>query len=148
MSTNFLERLNAAVEEDKTWSPKIMMDLDFPNNQQDIIPFLKPSDVDKILFQSKGYPKNSSFQFYGYQGLGMKDELIKGLRSAALKDGTVLNFRSRGKMSKQRSHTIEVTCGKHMLSRTTKASHYKKDCIQQSGTIVQPKHQRSSVKRC
>ena len=145
MSKNFLERLNAAVEEDKTWSPKITMNLDTPNNPQDIIPYLQPSGVEKVLLKSKGYPKNASFQFSGYKGMEMKDDLIKELKSAALKDGTLLNFRSRGKMSKHRALTIEVTCGKHVLSRSTKTL-YKDDCIQQSGTIIQPKHQGSSVK--
>ena len=121
------------------------MNLDSPNNPHDIVPYLNPTEMDKTVFMSKGYPQKASFQFYGFEGIAMKNDLVNELKKAALKGGTPLNFRSRGKMSTHRSHTIEITCGKHLMSKSSKSS-YKEDCIQQCGTIIQPKHQKSSVK--
>ena len=147
MNKSILERLQEAVKQDKTWTPSIVMDLDGAGNSQDIVPFLQPNEIQKSSFMAKQYPKNSSFCFYPFQGMDMKSNLIDELRKAALKGGSLLNFRSRGKMSKLRLHTIEVTCAKHQLSTTTKTEiMYNDCCIQQCGTIIQPKHQSSSVK--
>ena len=147
MNQSILERLQEAVKQDKTWTPSIVMNLDQAGNPQDIVPFLQPNEIERSSFMAKGYPKNSSFCFYPFEGMEMKSNLIDELRKAGLKGGSLLNFRSRGKMSKLRIHTIEVTCAKHLLSRTTKTeTMYNDNCIQQCGTIIQPKHQSSSVK--
>ena len=94
---NILERLEKTIEQDKQWTPTIIMNLDSPNNPHDIVPYLNPTEMDKTVFMSKRYPQKAYFLFYGFQGIGMKNDLVNDLKKAALKDGTTLNFRSRGK---------------------------------------------------
>ena len=62
MNNLLQEKLIIATTLDKQWSPSIYMQLDTAQNFVDFVPMLKPSNLDKSMFLSKGYPPGASLK--------------------------------------------------------------------------------------
>ena len=113
----------------------------------DFVPMLKPSNLDKSMFLSKGYPPGALFCFYGYNGKEDFNALKGAILTASKSSGTELTVLSRVRSSKVRAITAEFSYVKHLKSRSIVSNKvYNLSCIQQCGTIIQPKHQAASVK--
>ena len=145
MNDALKEKLEEASCLDKTWTPTIMMPLDHQNNLEDFVPKLNPSSMDRTHFLSKNYPSGTSFRFFGYNGKHSNEELIAAVKKSAFASGTRLKSRRRPNPSNSRIETIEFSCVKCHLSCASSEG-YNENCIQQCGTIIQPRHQSGSFK--
>ena len=115
-------KLNIATTLDKQWSPSIYMQLDTAQNFVDFVPMLKPSNLDKSMFLSKGYPLGASFCFYGYNGKEDFNALKGAILTASKSSGTDLTVLSKVRLSKVRAIASKKV--------------YNSSCIQQYGTIL------------
>ena len=112
------------------------MRLDTAQNFVDFVPMLKPSNLDKSMFLSIGYPPGASFCFYGHNGTEYFNALKKGILTASKSSGTDLTVLARVRLSKVGAMTAEFSCVKHLKSRSiTSNKVYNSSCIQQRGTI-------------
>ena len=125
MNNLLQDKLNIATTLDKQWSPSIYMQ----------------------LFLSKGYPPGAPFRFYGYNGKEDFNALKGAILKASKSSGTDLTVLTRVRLSKVRAMTAEFSCVKHLKTRSIASKKvYNTSCIQQCGTIIQPKHQAASIK--
>ena len=121
------------------------MPMDCCDNLVDLVPMLNPSSTDISLFIPKSYPNGASFRFHGYNGSKCADQIMTDIKNAATRSGTTLKARRRTRGTKFRKTCIQFSCVKHFLS-PSRDQDYHENCIQQNGTIIQPKHSAASIK--
>ena len=129
------------IKKESRWSPVIVM-RNCDGVLTDFVPYINTSPTHLI----KGFPKNASFRFSGYDGTADKDRIIYDICQSTFGNGTRIRSSTRSFASKNRSKSIDFFCirHKHLIVKSEKM--FNENCVQAVGTIVQKEHQIKSVK--
>ena len=110
----------------------------------DIVPLLDPSAIKEAQFFTLGFPKNSSFHFYGYSGIDDTDVITDAIKSAAIMCGSRIRGSRRKAKSSTRVMQVDLYCVKSKWNSSKMK--FNDNSLQGNNTIIQREHQIASRK--